>query len=231
MRARNQHACLRRSGKEFVPLGANLLGGSRHRFDRVAGGLGEQGVRTVHVDQIFRARIVAERSVLGFQREVVPVERIDGAAKRGTKSALLSCTFLGWRACRRLVIACVRVQERERDCSYLLFRKRTTSAATFFFGSKNASLLAVKTYFRLPVAKRIWVLSAATRTWDMNQVSSLTKGLADLAFSAAVFHFNLGILGAKAGDDMGDDDDDMLRCWFRQGCCVQTATHCCRRRP
>ena len=113
MLARNQHACLRRLGKEFVPLGANLLGGSRHRFDRVAGGLGEQGVRTVHVDQIFRARIVAERSVLGFQREVVPVERIDGAAKRGTKSALLSCTFLGWRACRRLVIACVRVQERE----------------------------------------------------------------------------------------------------------------------
>lgn len=110
MLARNQHACLRRSGKEFVPLGANLLGGSRHRFDRVAGGLGEQGVRTVHVDQIFRARIVAERSVLGFQREVVPVERIDGAAKRGTKSALLSCTLLG----RRLVIACVRVQERER---------------------------------------------------------------------------------------------------------------------
>lgn len=110
---RNQHACLGRLGKLFVPLGANLLGGSRHRFDRVPGRLGEQGVRTVHVDQIFRARIVAERSVLGLQQEVVPVERIDGAAKRGTKSALLSCSFWGWRLLIACVRACVRAQERE----------------------------------------------------------------------------------------------------------------------
>lgn len=118
---RNQHACLGRLGKLFVPLGANLLGGSRHRFDRVPGRLGEQGVRTVHVDQIFRARIVAERSVLGLQQEVVPVERIDGAAKRGTKSALLSCSFWGWR----LLIACVRacVRKRERMFSPVVSKK------------------------------------------------------------------------------------------------------------
>ena len=118
MLARNQHACLRRLGKEFVPLGANLLGGSRHRFDRVAGGLGEQGVRTVHVDQIFRARIVAERSVLGFQREVVPVERIDGAAKKRNEISTVVLHIFGL-ASLQTISHCVRACARERERLFL----------------------------------------------------------------------------------------------------------------
>lgn len=163
----------------------------------------------MQINDVFGARLVAERSVSRFQGKEMAVERVDGAAKGRIKVMdNVECT-----AARETIN-----HSASASVAHLLIRNRTTSGAVFFFSSKKASLLAVKTYFRFPVRSLIWVLSAVTRTWDMNQVSSFTRGLAAFAFSAAVFHFSLGILGVEAGDDVEDDISrvrERSKCWFR----------------
>ena len=78
----NKHACLGRFAVDVVPGGANFFGSLGHSFHRLVGSCGKECVGAVHVDEVFRARLVPEKSVLSLDRHKVSVERIDEAASK-----------------------------------------------------------------------------------------------------------------------------------------------------